>query len=739
MKNLSLAFLWHLHQPLYRLRGERACFHPWVRLHALRSYYDMIRILEDFPEMRVTRNLVPALVEQIRAYALGASDLFLETGAIPAEDLEEAQRSFIFEHFFSAQETRMIGALPRFADLLARRNRARRVRGTAEAWKEFSTGDYRDLQALFDLAWFGFKAREDFPEIPALARQGMGYSQEDIRRIHDIEREILRRILPLYHDAAVEKRIEISTSPYSHPILPLILDSDAAREAMPRAPLPPRFRQPRDARAQVEDGLALMEREAGVRPRGIWPSEGSVSQETVELLAACGVAWAATDEEILARSERAPAPGAPGSAPERGAPPDISQGWEAGSAAGTVTLLFRDRDLSDRIGFAYSGMSADRAVADFVGAVEQRVERLEGKPALLLVALDGENPWEHFPRAGADFLRGLYRALLRHPRIACCTVSEALEACPRRGRIRRLHAGSWIRGEFGTWIGGPEKNHAWTLLGRVRSDLSAALDDPRIPEPQRSAAWASLRAAEGSDWFWWLDGQFTSLHRVQFDQAFRGHLRQACEALGRVAPDFLSWPIPQAISAGSDTGPLEPFAWLSPALDGYEADFFEWEGAEPIPWSRLSPASTLERARAPLESLRFGFSREGALLLRIDPPAAAAPDYFAGCLVNLSFRGNGETTRRIEVELDGKGDLKGARLEGGAPEEGPAGSGASAAVAVARKIFEMGVPAAETGLMPGDRAVMRVRLTVGSDTVTLREIDLRVPSFSSQARIWSAL
>ena len=740
MKNLSLMLLWHLHQPLYRLRGERACFHPWVRLHALRSYYDMVRVLEEFPEMRVTFNLVPALVEQIRGYAEGAGDLFLTIGAVPAEDLEEGQRIFLFDHFFSAQETRMIGALPRFADLLARRGRARRIRGATEAWKEFSTADYRDLQALFDLSWFGFKAREDFPEIGALAQQGMGFGQEQILRIHEIEGEILRRVLPLYRDAAAKGRIEISTSPYAHPILPLILDSDAAREAMPQAPLPPRFRHPGDARAQVEDALSLMEREMGVRPRGMWPSEGSLSQETAELLASCGIAWAAGDEEILARSDRAASPGS-ATLPARPPAPDIQQAWDAGSAEATVALLFRDHDLSDRIGFTYSGMSAERAVADFIGALEQRSARLEEKPGLLLVALDGENPWEHFPRAGADFLRELYGALLRHPHIASSTVQEALNARPRRGKIRRLHAGSWIRADFGTWIGGPEKNHAWTVLGRVRSDLSAALDDPRIPAEQRAAAWASLRAAEGSDWFWWLDGQFSSLHRFQFDQVFRGHLRQAYEALGRAAPDFLSWPIPQAASADADAGLSEPFAWLSPVLDGFEGDFFEWEGAEPIPWSRLSPASTLERAQGLLESLRLGFARGGEFLLRMDPPPAGGPGYFGGLRIHLFFKGAAESTCRIAVDLDEKGDLRAARREGAAPEEGglEVGERPSAAIAVARKIFEMAVPSGETGLKPGERASLRIRLMVGNDTITLREIDLRVPSFSSNARLWSVL
>jgi hypothetical protein len=405
-----------------------------------------------------------------------------------------------------------------------------------------------------------------------------------------------------------------------------------------------------------------------------------------------------------------------------------------------VALLFRDHDLSDRIGFTYSGMEAGRAAADFAGEVERRAPRPGAGPALLLVALDGENPWEHFPRAGADFLRELYRRLLRSDRFSCATVGEALAAVPSRGAIRALHAGSWIRADFGTWIGGPEKNRAWTILGKVRSDLSAALEDPRTPADRRAAAWAALRAAEGSDWFWWLDGQFSSLHRLQFDQVFRGHLRQAYDALGRPIPDFLAWPIPRAASEDSEAGLLEPLTWLSPVVDGFEGDFFEWDGAETIPWSRLSPASTQERARGLLESLRFGFSKEGGFQLRMDPPQSSPAGYFARFRVHLTFKGAGEATRRIGAELDEKGDRAQAWIEP-APEEAPAGAGRSPSSLslAARKILEMAVPAEETGIVPGERAVLRIRISRGDETITLREIEFRIPPLASRARNWSVL
>ncbi|HEU4402572.1 MAG TPA: glycoside hydrolase family 57 protein, partial [Candidatus Polarisedimenticolia bacterium] len=643
MKPVSVAFLWHLHQPLYRLRGERTAVMPWVRLHAIRSYYDMVRLLDEFPAVQVTMNLVPTLIEQIRAYEAGGSDLFWDAGAVPAEDLDEEQRIFLFDHFFSAQDARMIGSLPRYAELLARRRRARRAHGPKDAWKEFTDADFRDLQALFDLAWFGFKALEDFPALAALARGGQAYTQENIREIHAVEREILRRLLPLYRDAATRRQIEISTSPYAHPILPLLIDSDAARESLPEAPLPQRFRAPEDARAQVEEALDLVERELGVRPRGLWPSEGSLSQETAELLAACGVAWAASDDGVLRESVL-------------DEPADHRRPWLPAGPARAPWLIFRDHDLSDRIGFTYARLDPEAAAADFLGAVVQRAGEGEDRGGILLIALDGENPWEHYPRAGADFLRILYGSLLKTPSVACRSVSSALSEGPAPGTIRRLRAGSWIDASLATWIGGPEKNRAWSVLGRTRAAVGAALKDTTLPGDRRREAWASLRAAEGSDWFWWLDAQFSSIYRPQFDALFRGHLRQVYEALGRDLPDELNWPI-RSPERRSDEAIAETSAWLLPEIDGFEGSLFEWLGAVRLAWSSLSAPGAMQRAVRPVESLWFGFSEEGEFLLRLDPARHAEAPGFARFGIDLSFRVAGQT-RQLLVDLDDRGDLR---------------------------------------------------------------------------------
>ncbi len=718
MKPVSVAFLWHMHQPLYRLRGERVSFMPWVRLHAIRSYYDMIRVLDEFPDIRVTMNLVPVLIDQICAYEQGGSDAFLEAASRPAEDLDDEQRIFLFDNFFSVEEVTMIRALPRFSDLLEKRRRVRRQRGTDEAWQEFSTSDYRDLQALFDLAWFGFKAREDFPEIRLLCGKGQNYTEENLREIHDIEKTILAQVLPLYRAAAAKGQIEIATSPYAHPILPLLIDSESAREAIPGMPLPPRFQAPDDAAAQVREALDRVEAEMGTRPVGMWPSEGSISQAAIERMGACGIRWAASDNDVL-------------SASHLDGQPACCRPWRTTGPGDAVTLVFRDHDLSDRIGFSYARLDAAAAAADFVGAVLNRGEQASGDRALVLIALDGENPWEHYPQAGAPFLRALYSSLLKTPSVTSRTVSGAIADAGPPATITRLRAGSWIRADFGTWIGGPEKNRAWTVLGRVRTEVTAALRDPGISEAARGAGWASLRAAEGSDWFWWLDGQFSNAYREQFDSLFRGHLRQACEAVGRPAPEILDWPIPSIEMRTEPRALKAPEVLLTPRIDGFENDFFEWQGAVAIRWDGLDPRSSMQRAQRPFEALRFGFTPDFGLVLRIDPGVAVGPAILSGIAADFSFR-VGETHRQVSVELDERGDLRQAhRSDAENPQQAvgcePIVSRPSAARAAARKVLEISLPLEETGLEPGGEGIMVLRVRTATGTLLLREIVLIVP------------
>lgn len=694
----SVAFLWHLHQPQYRLEGERVARLPWVRLHASRSYYDMVQVLQEFPGVRVTLNLAPVLLEQARAYARGGSDLFREAARIPAEEADEAQRRFLLDHFFSANHDTMVSPLPRYAELLARRDQARRVRGESAAWREFEVADWRDLQALFDLAWFGFKAPEQYPELAALKRRGRGFTRADIDLVHRIQDDILRVLPDLYRAAAARGQVEIAASPYAHPILPLLIDTDAAREALPAAPLPAPFRAPDDALQQVRDGLDRVEAETGRRPRGVWPSEGSVSADAVALLGSCGVVWAASDVEVLRASSR-------------DGEPDPYRPWRLDGPGREVALLFRDHDLSDRIGFQYARRPADEAAEDLIEEARRRIGDADG--AVLLLALDGENPWETYPEAGAGFLRALYGRLQADPHLATLPVEEAALACPRAGRITALRAGSWIEASFGTWIGGPEKNRAWSLLASVRGLVRETLHDPARPADVRRTAWSALRAAEGSDWFWWLDGQFSSLYRADFDGLFRGHLRQACETLGVEPPEALEWPIAAAVS---ERGARTLAALPEPVIDGFETDYFEWYAAAPIDSAGLLPTGVMQRAARAVTALRCGLSPRGDLCLRLDPGAAGPVRAFANANLQLKVQPAAGPAVEARITLDERGDAAVAL---------PAGTRACG-----RKILEVAVPLGwNGGSGPAVAGPVRLSLSIaqGGDEVTLKDVVLRWP------------
>ncbi|MFH1263977.1 MAG: glycoside hydrolase family 57 protein [Pseudomonadota bacterium] len=716
MKPVSLSFLWHMHQPIYRLRGQDICFMPWVRLHAVRAYYDMIRVLDEFPAVRVTMNLVPSMVEQLIDYNEGGRDMFQQIGSLEPDALGEVERTFLFDNFFSAQLDQMIRPIPHYAELFARRQQARLIRAAGDAWKEFSTQDYVDLIALFNLAWFGFKAREDFPSINALLRKGGKFTVTEIREIHEIQSSILRKLIPLYREKLERKQIEISTTPYAHPILPLITNNESARESMPKHPLPPLFRYPQDARRQVSDGLDLIEKVFGKRPIGIWPSEGSLSQEVVEMLAAAGLQWTATDEGNLHRSDR-------------DAPPNHHHLWETTTPTGALKLVFRDRELSDRIGFTYQTRDPREAARDFVDTILAKCAPDREHKDFVLVALDGENPWEHYPFAGALFLRALYSEITQRKEVTAVPVGELIASTGTKKKLRHVHAGSWINTDFGIWIGGPEKNQAWSILGRVREELSADLDAPAADDPRRIDAWKSIRAAEGSDWFWWLDGQFTNSYREQFDETFRNHLQQAYEALDLPVPNFLEWFIPstRVLSEGVHG---EPFEWLAPAVDGFESDLFEWHGAIRLPWKSLSIGSQLRRPLKPFSILWIGFSCDQKLYLRIDPEKLGDGSPFQGMRIEMSFNCAGRV-RKIRVQLDPKGDLSEATAIDGLPEGNgsvePAGL-RSESRAVARKILEISVPCREAGLTPDQPAVMILNLESASVDVQVREIRIKLPS-----------
>ncbi len=657
---LRLFFLWHFHQPWYADFGGGPTHLPWVRLHALKDYADLPAILSREPRVPHACNLVPSLLDQIEILSRGGSDAFLDVAKAPASDWDGATVAFALNNFFSAHP-RMIAAFPHYAEL-HRRLRETSADRTSVIRRTFSAGDLRDLVVLFHLAWSGATLSKD-PLLVKLRKRGHGFSEEEKDALLERQREFLGEVIPAWRKAIASGSIELTTSPYHHPILPLLVDSAAGREAVPDLPLPTRrFSRVEDARDQLGMGLASFERHFGFRPAGMWPPEGSISAPALVLMAQAGVQWAASDEDVLLQSLGR----------------TTSLAFGEGDKARTVfrpyrlipgpspVLFFRDRTLSDRIGFSYASWDAGQAAADFVERLHAIRNAAPGEDLVVPVILDGENAWETYPENGAPFLRALSSALASADSLAVVKPSDVVATVEPRP-LPHLVAGSWVDGNFRTWIGAPAKNRAWDLLVKVRDELAndvadaPALSPPDVlrgDAPPAAVAKAALYAAEASDWFWWFGEDHSSAHDAVFDALFRGHLVTACRALGREVPAELEHPIERRVAAP----PVLPTEPISPRIDGHPADFFEWLGAGH--WA-ARPKGTMERGLGAIREILFGGDASGtSVFLCLHPTVVPASASLADRTLRVLFAGpDGETRETRDLPLkEGVSDADGCRV-----------------------------------------------------------------------------
>jgi len=635
-----VAILWHMHQPFYEDLVTREHIMPWVRLHALKDYFGMVALLREFPDVRVTFNLVPSLLVQLEAFAADkARDRYLELGLKPAEQLTVAEADFIVANFFHAQRQRMIDVYPRYAELLERRASAAR----------FTVDQLRDLQVWQKLAWMDPFYLSGDERVRRLVSKGRGFAEEDKALLRTVELELLNRVIPEYRDAAARGQIEIATSPFYHPILPLLCDTDVYHRTHPGSPLPRRrFQHPEDAEAQLVRAADCHERLFGRRPIGLWPSEGSVSDAMVPLAARAGFSWMATDEQILARSLGVTFSRDPYGHVEQ--PERLYRPYAVRVGGASVSCVFRDHVLSDRIGFVYAGWAPDAAAEDFVGRLAEAGRRFAatgGGEALLPVILDGENAWEHFEGNGHPFLRALYGRLSAHPELRTVTMAEACgnpDAAP--ARIDSIFPGSWIDANFSIWIGHRDDQLAWGQLGDARQAIEAApTADPASLERARE----ELFIAEGSDWFWWYGDDHSSDHDAEFDDLFRRHLRNVYRLLDKPVPDelFVS-NISTNIVAPEETQPL---AWLQPTIDGEPTSYFEWLSAGTFEVPAQQGAMHQTGAAGPiLTRLHFGFSATH-LFVRLDGERPLADLLNQGYAFSLMFLH--PTRQRLEIHPSG--------------------------------------------------------------------------------------
>jgi alpha-amylase/alpha-mannosidase (GH57 family) len=549
-----------MHQPYYKdlVSGEYKL--PWTRMHALKDYYGMVRLLEEFPAIRQTFNLVPSMMAQVAEYASGAAvDPFLNLALKPAESLTDSDRAFLLRHSFYSDPYRMIYRYPRYGELydawLAQKHSKSSIL--------FGPREFRDLQMWSQLAWFDeeFQARD--PEVREWIERGRNFTAADQRRMGEKQREIVGKVLPEYRKLAATRQIEISTTPYYHPILPLLCDSDIASVSHPGVPLPPQFRYPQDARRQLALAREYCTEHFGVAPAGLWPSEGSVSDEVFTIASELGFQWAASDSGVLNQTLGRPVAVDGLYRPYR---------WEQRDHR--LGVIFRDHFLSDLIGFVYSKMEAAAAAEDFLHRIRENCGGIlaGGRDALVPIILDGENAWEYYHLNGRPFLSELYRRITGDRRMSAVTVSEALQLMEPE-RLERIFPGSWINANFDVWIGAGEDNQAWTQLLRARQTFDSVTG---ISEEQRHLAFEELLIAEGSDWCWWYGPEHESANREDFDQLFRSHLANVYRFLSLVPPEELSRPILHVAVPAIEIGPSGPIA---PVIDGQVTSYFEWMGA----------------------------------------------------------------------------------------------------------------------------------------------------------------
>ena len=606
----NVVFLWHMHQPYYVNPLTRVAMMPWVRLHCVKGYLDMVSVIEEFPSVRLNFNLTPVLLQQIEEIVEGrVSDLWLERSRKPAADLGEAERIAILQDFYKANWANMIKPEPRYAELLLKRGEHPRKEELPRIARQFTGQDFLDLQVWFNLAWCGYTACRRFPELAALRKKARGFTEAEKQRLLRIHLEIMKGIPTAYRAAEERGQVELMTTPYFHPILPLVYDTALAERCLPNREFPRRFHWPQDAEAQLLLAIANHERLFGRRPRGLWPSEGSIAPEMIPLMQRAGIEYFCSDEENLFKSIH----NDPAFAQSKIDHLELFQGWRIRHGGAAVNGIFRDRPLSDFIGFTASQNEPETAALHLISHLQRIADCVPHEHGLIPVILDGENAWENFRDGGEAFLRALYRGIAADSaRLRSCTIETYLREHPPVRRLTTLHTGSWIGSDFDVWIGEPEENRAWDLLGETRDFLQKEIDSGHLKSSTREAALREIYAAEGSDWFWWYGPDFSTDNDALFDELFRQHLKNVYLLCKAASPPELDVPI---------TGyapPLfrPPQRHITPVLDRPDAHLqAEWLAAGT--YLPAAEQGAMHRSDRRVKKLWFGCDAQ-QLYLRID-------------------------------------------------------------------------------------------------------------------------
>jgi alpha-amylase/alpha-mannosidase (GH57 family) len=548
-----------MHQPQYRDLVSGVYHLPWTYLHAIKDYTDMAAHLEAVPAARAVINFAPLLLEQIEDYArqvegfltnsLAIRDPLLAALISPALPPSEEERIMLIKSCVRANEARMISRFPAYHRLA---EMAVWFTAHPESQRYLSNQYLADLLVWYHLAWLGETVRRDDARIKRLLEKESGYSLHDRRELLTVIGELLSSVIPRYRQLAARGQVELSVTPYAHPIVPLLLDFTCAREAMPQAPLPllPQYPGGEErARWHIREGIETFRRNFGFAPVGCWPSEGAVSTPSLKLLAQAGFRWAASGEGVLLNSL----------AQSGHADHGMKEAWlyrHYSVADSGMSCFFRDDGLSDLIGFTYASWHADDAVNNLVHHLENIAHACRAHPEhVVSIIMDGENAWEHYPENAYFFLGALYRRLSEHPAIELTTFSDCLKTVPAKN-LPQLTAGSWVYGTLSTWIGEPDKNRGWDMLGDAKHAFDAAAG--RLGAEQLERARRQLAVCEGSDWFWWFGGDNPAATVADFEQLYRQHLTNLYQLIGAEPPEYLAQVFTRGGGAPMHGGAMRP-------------------------------------------------------------------------------------------------------------------------------------------------------------------------------------
>lgn len=555
-KKLKLVICWHMHQPEYRDLQSGEFQLPWTYLHVVKDYIDMVAHLEAVPEAKAVVNFAPILLEQIEDYArqvgrylhdrISFKDPLLAALVAPSIPSDPDARLKLIKDCMRANRERQIGRYPTFQKLV---KMAEWMEQNHDALSYINSQFISDILVWYHLAWMGESVKLSDVRIKRLIAKGSGYTLHERIEIVEVIGEQLSTAICRYKALARKGRIELSVTPYAHPIMPLLIDIKSALQAMPDAPLPELENYPggkERVKWHLKHGVETFKRFFGFTPRGCWPSEGAVSAETFKMLSEFGFEWAATGGNVLHNSLRL------------SDIDDVSPHHPFRVAGTHIPCFFRDDGLSDLIGFEYSKWHADDAVADLINHLEQIHKHDASADKVVSIIMDGENAWEYFPQNGYHFLSALYKRLGNHPVIQLTTFSECLEQSIDIKPLPKLMAGSWVYGTFSTWIGDADKNRGWDMLGAAKSAFDRVVSTGHLTKDQVALAERQLAICEGSDWFWWF-GDYNPGEAVSsFEKQFRLNLSNLYLLLGEEPPAYLALSFTQGSGAPAMGGTMRP-------------------------------------------------------------------------------------------------------------------------------------------------------------------------------------